>query len=121
MEVNDAYERTSSGRAHNFSNDTAVITNRFVREGHAMGRFFVRLDVAPHPDDRARSVRRFHVVCTSCNRSVETYTAQGAEDRDLRHSEARMSAENMLACEVCGAGSTPVVVEPDAQAAAEFL
>ena len=69
-----------------------------------MGRFFVRLDVVPHPADHRRSSRNYHVVCNACKSVLETIKSLDPQEHELRHDEAHQIAESLDFCEACGSG-----------------
>jgi Fe2+ or Zn2+ uptake regulation protein len=78
------------------------------------GRFFVRLDVLPHPVDGRRSAKHYHVLCNKCGSTLETVVSLEPHENDSRHAEAHMIAESLEYCEACGSGmTTPIVAEAD--------
>lgn len=76
------------------------------------GRFFVKLDVVPHPKDDRVSAKHFHVVCTACQGVLETIKSLHASEHEIRLAEAHQIADSMEFCEACGVGApVPHVAE----------
>lgn len=76
------------------------------------GRFFVRLDVIPHPQDERVSAKDYHVICNACQGVLETVRSLKPHEHELRLAEAHQIADSMEFCEVCGSGApVPHVAE----------
>lgn len=77
----------------------------------------------PNPVDNGKTTRIRHaVVCRACKTTISArFTQPGDGLKDVVNLEALQEAANLEACDACGSiNLSAIVVEPDAQVAAEL-